>query len=78
MILKSHDEVAIKPGFASFVAFMFAFEGIVNFSLNDRMWSFASSDSAYSFVFASLGKVGFVAFALKGRACSMDPMLTFD
>ena len=68
--------MAIAPGFSSFVAFMFAFEGMMNFSLNDRMWSFASSDSAYSFVFASLGKVGFVVVGRKVRVCSMDPILT--
>lgn len=70
--------MVFSPGFASLVAFMLAFEGMVNFSLNERMWSFASSDSAYSIVFASLGNVGFVAFARMGRVCSMDPIVTWN
>lgn len=81
VVIKSHDAGKgvggkNRPGFASFVAFMLALEGIVNLSLKDLMWSFASRDSAYSLVFASLGKTGLVSFARNGRGCPRDPILS--
>lgn len=58
------------PGLASFLALMLALEGMINRSLNDRMWSFASSDRAYSWELASAEKVGFA----KVVGCSTEPI----
>ncbi len=63
----------LLPGFATFFALIFAFDGMMNFSRNCLIGSFASSDCAYSLVFASEGKVGF-ATAVLGCSVAMEPM----
>lgn len=54
-------------------AFIFAFEGMMNFSLNKRIWSLASSDSAISSEFASAGNDGF--FICCCSSVDMEPIL---
>ena len=54
------------PGFANSFVLIFAFDGIMNCSRNFRIRSFASSDCAYSRVFASAGKVGFATCVSSG------------
>ena len=47
----------------------------MNFSRNDRMWHFASSDLAYSKLLASAEKVGLAIFALVWASIAMEPIL---
>lgn len=51
---------------------MFFLDGTMNFSLNERIWSFASSDFAYSSEFASAGNVGLTVVVC---SIAMDPMM---
>lgn len=56
----------------NFFDLMFVFDGIMNFSRNERRWSFASSDCAYSNVFASAGNDGLMVCC----SVAMDPIFT--
>lgn len=56
--METRFEGQLIPGFASFLLFMFAFEGIMNLSRNDANRSAASRDAAYTFDPAFSGKTG--------------------
>jgi len=63
-----------EPGFVTDFDFMFVFEGMMNFSLNDRRWSFASSDCANSSELASAENDGF--FILRCSSVATEPIST--
>ncbi len=60
------------PGLTTFFVLMFDLEGMMNFSLNERRWSFVSSDCAYDSVFASAGKTCLVVCCSSGM---IEPIL---